>query len=350
MRATPGDIERVFPWTAATRVSDKGGKITTPDDTHAAQAFFGLPRRIRLVFGVNVDKHPCDLLGIVDDVIVTGYITRPWGTNYTAWSRGHPLSPYYRMKENDIEFLPLHLQSSRVGYRQWLGMVMKDPKRLRLPAQCLAEFEQRSRELNKDEAAVYRRSRLLVAGYAMDNMKPLDFAEALLPLIITGSEAADEAIKKLAHDWVSAADSVASQVVSAVNRALYGEAGKADRDSTVLEAVKSRFWADTENEFYDHLRKAAENIEAQADTDQHGELQRQASANWLVALKKHALIIFDDTVPIEDADSDRIEDVIAGRRMLVLALTGYGPVGKDVFARLNQPPVESKAKKGRKAA
>jgi len=354
MAATPAEIERIFPWTTASRVSDKGGKTTTPDDVHPAQAFFGLPRRIRLVFEKNQDKRPCDLLGTdkVDDVIVTSYVTRPWGTNYVAWSRGHPLSPYYKMKEADAEFLPLHLQSSRVGYRHWLGMVMETQKGLRVPAQCLTQFGQYSRELSRDEAAVYRRARLLVAGYAMDNMKPLDFAEALLPLIITGSEAADEAIKRLAHEWVSAADSTASQLVSAVNRALFGEAGKADRDSTVLEAVKSRFWADTETEFYDHLRKAADKIEAHADTlaDTQDALTQATGAGWLAVLRKHALVIFDDTVPIEDADSDRIEDIIAGRRMLVMALTGYGPVGTDVFTKLNQPPVESKSKKGRKAA
>ena len=41
-------------------------------------------------------------------------------------------------------------------------------------------------------------------------------------------------------------------------------------------------------------------------------------------MKRHALAIFDDAVPIEDADSKRIKDVIDGRKMLGLMLTGYG--------------------------
>ena len=309
-----------------------------------------MPRRIRLIFEDNVERKPCDLLGIVDDVIVMGYVTRPWGTNYTAWSRGHPLSPYYKMKESDLEFLPLHLQSSRIGYRQWLGMVMEAQKGLRVPAQCLTEFPARARDLGRDNDAIHRRARLLVAGYAKDNMKPLDFAESLLPLIITGSAEADEAIKKLAHDWVNAADTVASQTVSAVNRALFGEKNGADRDSTVLEAVKARFWSDTETAFYDQLRTAADKLEAEADIEQHRELARKAAAAWLAALRRHALIIFDDTVPIEDAASDRIQDIIAGRKMLGLMLNGYGKGGTALFGLLDQPSPDVKPKKGRKAA
>jgi CRISPR system Cascade subunit CasA len=118
-------------------------------------------------------------------VIVTGYVTRPWGTNYVAWGQVHPLSPYYKMKASDVEALPLHLQSSRVGYRQWLGMAVETQDGLRIPARCLTEFARYARDLTGTDKAAVRDSRLLVAGYAMDNMKPLDFAEALLPLIIS---------------------------------------------------------------------------------------------------------------------------------------------------------------------
>ena len=108
-----------------------------------------MPRRIRLNFEANASQKPCDLLGIVDDVIVTSYITRPWGTNYTAWSRAHPLSPYYKPKETDVEYLPLHLKSSRVGYRQWLGMVTEAQKGMRVPAKCLATFRQRATDMGR---------------------------------------------------------------------------------------------------------------------------------------------------------------------------------------------------------
>src|SRR5262249_16025452 len=97
------DLPRVFPWLLKTRASYKGGKLTRPEDVHAGQAFFGIARRIRLLFEENTGRRPCDLLGIVDDVVVTGYVTRPWGPNYTGWSRSHPLSPYGKKKPADPE-------------------------------------------------------------------------------------------------------------------------------------------------------------------------------------------------------------------------------------------------------
>ena len=114
--ATPAEISGVFPWLTSTRVSDKASKtpITTPLDVHKAQAFFGLPRRIRLKFEANPDRLPCDLMGDVDEVIVREYVTKPWGTNYTGWGKEHPLSPSYKPKPTAAEFLSVHLKTSRV--------------------------------------------------------------------------------------------------------------------------------------------------------------------------------------------------------------------------------------------
>jgi CRISPR system Cascade subunit CasA len=347
--ASADDLPSVFPWLQVTRTSENG-EVTTPEHVHRAQAFFGMPRRIRLLFAENAEGRACDLLGIVDDVVVTGYVMRPWGTNYKGWSRAHPLSPYYKQRPADPEFLPLHLQSSRIGYRDWLGMVIETPDGLRVPAQCLDAFRERAEEL--EQQAVHRDARFLVAGYGMDNMKPLDFAEALLPLIISTNAGANVAIKDLARSWVKAADLIANQLGSAVKRALYGSNGSAARDSTVLDGVTFRFWADTEDAFYGKLREAAGNIEARAsDLSEHRyDLYRTAGAAWLGVLKSCALRIFDDAVPIESAESDQIADIIEGRRFLLLALTGHGDAGKRVFEALSQPPVNSSAKRGRKAA
>lgn len=347
--ATSDEYPAVFPWLRPTRVSDKGGAVTTADDVHQAQAFFGMPRRIRLIFADNPEARACDLLGIVDDIVVTGYVTRPWGTNYKGWGRAHPLSPYYRQTPGG-EFLPLHLQSSRVGYRNWLGMVIETQDHLRVPAKCLDAFRKRVEEL--DEQAFGRYARLLVAGYAMDNMKPLDFAEALLPLIIAAEAGTNETINTLARNWVTAANLVANQLVSAVRRALYRNKGNAARDSTVLDGAKFRFWADTEAAFYRMLREAADGVEARASelSEHRDELFRAAGAAWLGVLKHRALQIFDDAVPINSADSDRMRDIIEGRKSLVLAVAGYGAVGKQLFEGLSQPAVNNTGKKGRKAA
>jgi CRISPR system Cascade subunit CasA len=56
--AKHADFPRIFAWLAPTRLSDKKGRTTTPEDVDWRQAFFGMPRRIRLNFEPNVDRRP----------------------------------------------------------------------------------------------------------------------------------------------------------------------------------------------------------------------------------------------------------------------------------------------------
>ena len=95
----------VLPWMRAT-VTSEGGRAVYPEQAHPAEAFFGMPRRLRLVG---------------DGGRITGVIQRPYGTNYAGWD--HPLTPYYRLKLTD-EWLPKHPRAGLFGYRHWLGVVM----------------------------------------------------------------------------------------------------------------------------------------------------------------------------------------------------------------------------------
>jgi CRISPR system Cascade subunit CasA len=289
-------------------------------------------------------------LGTIDDIVVTKYVTRPSGTNYKGWSRAHPLSPYYKAKETEHEWLPLHLQWSRVGYRQYLGVVL-GANGLRVPARCVEDFFRRAQSFEGAEKRALLDCRLHASGYAMDNMKPLDFAEALMPLVVTGSAEGDEEINEVARRLIQAADIIAGQLGTAVRRALYGEKGNADRDSTALEPVRNRFWSDTERDFYSTLRTSAEKLvgpDGQVN-EQKVEVKRTSAEAWRQGLRRCAFSIFDNTVPIEDAASDRIRDVIEGRKMLSMALEGYGSVGKKLYGELQLPQRETRAKNGRKA-
>ncbi|HRY07686.1 MAG TPA: type I-E CRISPR-associated protein Cse1/CasA [Hyphomicrobiaceae bacterium] len=335
--AEPDEYNRVFPWLTPTRVSDKTGVETTPDHVHPAQAFFGMPRRIRLLFEEARDGDTCDLTGERDDVMVSGYVTKPWGTNYTAWSKGHPLSPYYTQKAKAVEFLPLHTKSSRIGYRQYLGLAFESEDGLRLPAKCVSEFRKtRANEFSGDAKQAMHDCQILVAGYAMDNMKPLDFAETLVPLVITGNPTSDKHVHDTARRFVNGSDETARLLISSVKRALYGERGDAARDSTVLEPVANRFWSDTERDFYDALRDAADRLISPdgVPVTRPGDTKRDLAGSWLAILKRHAFAIFDEVVPIDSAEADRIADVIAGRKSLGLALAGHGAVGKKLYTAL----------------
>ena len=200
----PAELPRIFPWLAATRLSGKDGQTTTPNDVDWRQAFFGMPRRIRLNTEPNVDHLPCDLTGEIEDVIVRTYRTRPHGTNYDAWGGVHPLTPYYRVKASDLMRNPVHGQDGRMGYRQWVAMLYGDKDGLREPARCVSFF---IHDRKDDLPPSQRAFRLTAAGYAMDNMKALAFVEAETPDLIVAK--AEEAVAQKAKDFVAAANNVA---------------------------------------------------------------------------------------------------------------------------------------------
>jgi CRISPR system Cascade subunit CasA len=45
--------ESVFPWLAPTRTSEQASAITTPEQVDKLQAYWGMPRRIRLDFAAT---------------------------------------------------------------------------------------------------------------------------------------------------------------------------------------------------------------------------------------------------------------------------------------------------------
>ena len=119
-----GDADR-FPWLLPTRTSNgkAGGRATTAAEAHALQAYFGLPRRIRLDFD---GPGRCDLTGREDERTVVGFRMRNYGVQYTDWR--HPLSPHYRQKVGE-PWLPVHGQPRGLGWRDWVSLALSVPDR-----------------------------------------------------------------------------------------------------------------------------------------------------------------------------------------------------------------------------
>lgn len=339
LKAKPNDAARIFPWLVATRTSNSkaGGEMTTPEHVDPAQAFFGMPRRIRLNFEPNREGVRCDLTGEVDEVVARSYVTKPWGTNYPSNTWRHPLSPYYRPKKGEAEMLPVHLQESRVGYRDWLGLVSSAREEAR-PADIVHAFrETRAWLIGEDRNAV----QLQATGYVLDNMKPLDFGESRMPLLTAGSARRNVALDVIARVMIEAANHVARQLVSAVRQALFGQKAKIDSGSTVLSSVNAQFWMETETDFYRIVSEVAGSISAIEEhdlPDQVIAIQQKHVDPWCDVMRKVALGLFDATAPIEDSDPDRIQDAIEARKFLSLMFQGHGPGGKKLFVILALPP------------
>lgn len=335
LRLDPSEKAQAFPWLKPPQTSAKK-EIIHEAGAHKLQAFFGMPRRIRLVFAENVERLLCDLTGTYDQIICTGFTTAPWGVNYGIWK--HPTTPYYKPKASSTDpALPFHAPEGRLGYRQWLGFVLEGET-----AQAASTILNAKKRLTDLGRPWRDNSRLLAGGYAMDNMKALAFAETEMPLHRLDPDLAKD-VEKFARLMVNAASVAASFLGIALRRALFGAGAEVKRDKTILETPRERLWEITEDDFHKTLEAALTSLAE----DPEGDEQEKLARTWRGRLEHAALAIFDDTAPVNSFDELEPEDVVEGRKFLVLSSKGYGKFGADFFKALGLEPPELKKKPGR---
>lgn len=260
-----------LPWLRPTRTS-KNDEVVTPDMSHPAEAFFGMPRRLRLQ---------------IDADAVCGVVQKTHGANYRGWF--HPLSPYYRQKPG-AELLPVHPKPGRVGYRNWRGVTFGPSGETRRVAEPVHRYHTMSSPPPAE---------LLVGGWAMDNMTPRDFNLGVYPAF----QLAEDAGLRVSS-LVAAANEAARELRKALKKA-------ARVDGSAASAFDETFFAETEGEFV----AAVESIIA-------GDGQEVEEA-WLPRLRKAALKLFDGCAlpALADRDLPQIEAVVAARRGLLLAFS-----------------------------
>lgn len=284
-----------LPWMRAAQTSEAGQQVF-PEEAHPAEAFFGMPRRLRL-------------MGVEGRVF--GVVQRPYGANYAGWV--HPLTPYYRMKAG-AELLPRHPRAGAFGYRNWLGVVAaeRSGNGLAERAAVVEAWQERSRQ----------RAELIVAGWAMDKMKPRDFAFSRAPLI----ELPDALAERL-EGMIDAAKALAMALRGALEPVLaQGEA---------QEAVREEFYLRTQATFEARL----------------GELSDSGTARrWLEDLRRVAVGIFDElALPgLAERDSRDQAKIVTARRNLTAAFAGHSKLGQVAHRALGLPLPE--AKKGKVAS
>jgi len=337
-------LPKILPWLAPTRTSE-AGQITTPDNVHPAQAYFGMPRRIRLVFEPNEEGRECGLTGERDAVLAIGFRQRPRGTNYEGWR--HPLTPYYRQRPDSAEWLPVHPQPYRLGYRDWLGLVVADQPgegALRRPAEVVAIAHRRLRDLDRSSA---RWARLRVAGYDMDNMKARGFVETEMPIPLV-AEARREAFEAATRELVSRAREVAGLLGSAVRTALWGtDAPGADAGDRYL--AQERFWDRTEPSFRATLGQLVEELEAAGEDEAVRSALENARGHFEQTLRRVALAVFDELVRFDEIGEDRaMQRRIAARRFLVGRLRPRSGPGSET-AETHRRPETARTKRRRAA-
>jgi CRISPR system Cascade subunit CasA len=324
----PNDLSLIFPWARKTRIST--GDVTTQNnpahDVHWLTHYFGMPRRIRLILEENTRRLPCALTGEIDQRIVMGFRMAPYGHNYGVWK--HPLSPYYEDKQK--QKLPIHAQSGRLGYREWVGYLYSGG--LAHAAEAVDRFPGLAN-------ASLDRASIIVAGYVTDNMKTPDFVEAEIPLLLPlAPEAAASIGKALRENFVAGARDAASVLRGALSRSLDSAGGK-----TIVDGALDRFWIETEEPF--RLRLRALLRLSETDLVDKTEAYRELVEGWLSDVRRATFRIFDAVAPVNtivDLPEKRQKAIVAASRDLKMTLHGYGKPGAKLFATFGLPPAPKK--------
>jgi CRISPR system Cascade subunit CasA len=312
-----------FPWLAHTRTSEqKSGVESTPEISHPAVLFWGMPRRIRLNLK-DVRSGVCDTCGAKSTTLITQYKEKNYGMNFAgAWL--HPLSPYATNTEGLL--LPFHAQPGGISYRHWLGLAQQNRDEKRMPARIVHEF------VNQRCKPGWQ-FRLRAFGYDMDNMKARCWYESTMPLLYI-----EPAILKEFEEYtagvVRAASTIAYNTRSAMKKAWFRRPGDAKGDTTFLDCS---FWQNTEAAFYEALDSIKNGLELKRDTS-------TTLLGWHKTLCQHSLRLFDSYAwegPIEDADPKRV--VVARKE---LEFHNRGNKTKQLLGLpVEQKPVKKTAKK-----
>lgn len=319
--AVPEDLPLIFPWLMPT-VTSEGTRTVRPENSHLLQVWWSMPRRIRLNFVSTETPFACDLTGESDTMRAVSWRQRPYGPNYATWGGINPLTAHYRPKSTS-ELLPLHVQPGGVGYRHWLGLVLRTREELNIPAASVEDWRN-FRERDADAGP----TRLLAAGYDMKSMKARAFAEAEMPLPPASAER-DQWAERL----VLSANQVGGLLRSAVRLALFSAGAKVNLDAEMLSTPRERLWEQTESEFFTLIADPPAKI---------AEL-------WLKTLRRIALALFDEAAPLTPENGGAAPRIGRARRNLVFALTGFGKEGTELFTTLELAVAAPKTKKGKAA-
>lgn len=315
--------EKIFPWLAPTVTSEKNQKVT-PQLADPLQMYWGMPRRIRLIFANQ--EGQCSICGATSDRLVSEYITKNFGVSYEGWQ--HVLSPHTRESAETLP-LPLHGQPGGIGFRHWAGVVVSDDggtsRGSRQPARILSHHKG-SFHRYRIEADIW------AFGYDMDNMKARAWVDSRMPLLLANAdgqqafEARQQAFEALSKRYVAAAGEAFGYLRSMAKAAFYGSpvgsGGKfnwsfpphAPKDGTFYDTLSNDYWRRGEQDFFEHLRRALECADAAQE-----QLVTEA---WLKALVALAFRCFEVAVSSVENSDGRVKAVVAARAQLKRMMFG----------------------------
>lgn len=301
-------IGDVLPWMVATRTSDgSDGVETTPESVHPLQAYWSMPRRIRIDTSSIDGYGNCSICAAKGVRTIRHYLTRHGGTNYTGnWL--HPLTPYSLDPEGQKPPISSKGRQAGKGYRDWLGLVLGNDDHQPDAARVVRYFtENRSRKERR------KGCRLWCFGYEMSNMDALCWHDSTLPIHEVDISRRATFIGRV-KNVLDSADAMSEELHKQVKSAWF----KKPRGPE--PAVFDSFWEETEPLFYKALNGLSDlygSVSVQGgakdEVTEAGKLADVYKA-WLNGTRRVTLQLFDYWVlsaPIEEQDMRRVIDARA---------------------------------------
>jgi CRISPR system Cascade subunit CasA len=306
-----GQLEDVLPWLAPTRTSDQSdAKPTPPSDVHPLQAYWGMPRRIRLEWE-STSPGRCGVCGEEQPLLLRRYWTRHGGVNYGGpWM--HPLSPYSLDPKGEKPPIARKGKPGGIGYRDWLALTFglgDDQKPALVVERAL------SADLG-DEGL-----RLWAMGGDFDNMKLRAWYDAVMPVVTVLPAERVRLVNEVQSIIESAA--AAANFLSARVR----EAWIVDHSDPI---VRQSFWDATESNFFAVVQELVE--VAPRELEAAVPIRRR----WLCTLRDQAFCLFDQWTVRGPMEALNLAKVVTARGGLQSDLYRKKPM-KDLWKSVREP-------------
>ena len=332
-------LPKALPWLAPTLTSERSRTVSLAD-AHPLQAYFGMPRRIRLVF--SSEPGICSMTGR-EEPLVTGFIQKPYGANYGLWQ--HPLTPYRRLKEAGEPY-SAKPKSGRFGYRDWVAATVgsKDGKLAEQPTNIKLAKNNRSHSLTQNKQATDARIR--VGGWAMNNMEAIAYLIAEEPLHLAKTPDQQQALDELARHFSEAADQAVFQLLAALKKALFSGQKNASNDKGIIDQARADFFDTTEDQFH----RLLDNLLQEMPEDGRLTDPTASARHWLRIIRFAALEIFDRLAPVPLQDAEKAKNIVDAYGILNATFAGLTKQSKTLYDKLDLPLPEPKSKTKKEAA
>lgn len=339
-------IHTILPWLVPTLTSEKDQTIYPDAEgaAHPLQAFFGMPRRLRLL--ASAQQGICALTG-QEGLVLTGFVQRQHGVKYGSWT--HPLTPYRQPTETDAP-RSVKPRSIRFGYRDWVAAAVGEGEgRLsRMPANVHAARYDRGHVL----LGFGRDPILRVGGWFTNSAEAVTYLLAEQPMHLAENNETAKALDELTRSFADAGNVAREELRSAIKRAFPPKTNKnafspknkkSVRLKVDLNAAETVFLEVTEPQFHQLVGKFLQNVAAKDLTKRADELRRL----WCRQLGEAAMAVFDQFVPVEAFPPEQAKPIVDAYKDLRLSFHGHERGGKRLYDALRLPLPQTAPSEGK---